>query len=356
MLVRPSRPGVGFPHNRRVERLEDLDFDLPERLIAQTPLDDRAGSRLFVLPRDGSPFRHAMFRDVPTVLRPGDLLVVNDSRVDAVRIHGRRATGGEVEALLTEERSPNVWEALLKPAKRVKLGETLDFGGTPGRLVEIDGDRRVLDFPEGLPPNGETPLPPYIHEKLDDAERYQTVFARAAGSAAAPTAGLHFTPEIVSALEANGIGVATVTLHVGIDTFRPLTTGVLAEHRMHGERAEIPPETAALVETAEGRIVAVGTTAVRTLEGMADGPRRLRVGRERIEPFIRPGWRWNVVDGMFTNFHLPRTTMLAMLAALVGADRLREAYAEAIREEYRWASFGDSMLIEPERTIGRGRK
>lgn len=328
-------------------RLSELDFDLPEELIAQTPLADRAASRLLHLERASGAVTHLAFRDVPQILREGDLLVVNDTRVDAVRLRARRTTGGLMEVLLVEETAPGAWHALARGARKLSPGEVLGFDGSSATAVVAGraGEFVRLEFPAGLPEGGETPLPPYIRERLADAERYQTVFSAHDGSAAAPTAGLHFTPEILSGLAGAGVGLARVTLHVGVDTFRPLETEDLTEHRMHGERAVVSPETAEAVARATGRIVAVGTTSVRTLEAFATGPRRLEAGARRVDPFIRPGWEWRVVDGMFTNFHLPRTTMLAMLSALAGRDAVMAAYAEAIRERYRWASFGDAMLI-----------
>lgn len=331
-------------------RLSDYDFDLPERLIAQTPLADRAASRLLWLHREDGRVEHRRFREVTDILRPGDLLVVNDTRVSAVRVKGRKATGGAVEALLLHEVDAGVYEAMVKPGRRLPDGTRIELAGLAATVEGRGGIRTVRFDPHPelrsrVAAEGETPLPPYIHERLADAERYQTAYAVHEGSAAAPTAGLHFTPEILAALAANGVGIVRVTLHVGIDTFKPLQTENLEEHRMHGEVCEVPVETACAVEACQGRVVAVGTTTVRTLETFATGPRQLASGQRRSELFIRPGFRFQIVDGMFTNFHLPRTTMLAMISALAGYDAVRAAYAEAIRESYRFLSFGDSMLI-----------
>ena len=335
-----------------MDRLSDYGYDLPERLIAQTPLDDRTASRLLLLPRAEGPVRHLSFRDVPGLLREGDLLVLNDTRVTALRLQGRKATGAAVEALLLSEPEPGVFVALMRPGKRLRVGARVEFEELRATVeAELpDGQRRLAFDPQPtissrLREIGTVPLPPYIHAALADPERYQTVIARAPGSAAAPTAALHFTPALLDALRAEGVETATVTLSVGLDTFRPVEAEDLDAHAMHGEVCEVSPETVEAVARCRGRVIAVGTTSVRTLETFAEGPRRLASGRRTSRLFIRPGYEWKVVDGMFTNFHLPRTTMLIMLAALVGQARLFAAYEEAVREEYRFLSFGDSMLI-----------
>jgi S-adenosylmethionine:tRNA ribosyltransferase-isomerase len=336
-----------------IDRLSDYHYELPESLIAQTPLADRAASRLLHLPRDGGAVQHRQFRDVLSVLRTGDLLVVNDTRVSAIRLQGRKSTGAAVEALLLAEIAPGVYRALVKPGKRLHVGAVVEFEGGLSAQVQDEGadGQRDLAFgdsaevQERLRNAGTVPLPPYIHEVLDDPERYQTVYSSHDGSAAAPTAGLHFTPEILSALEAQGVRLARVTLHVGIDTFRPVSVDDLDEHIMHGEVLQVPEETVAAVTSCTGRVIAVGTTTVRTLETMAIGKRQLRAGSEVSRLFIRPGFEFKIVDGMFTNFHLPGTTMMMMLAGMVGRERLLAAYAEAVHEEYRFLSFGDSMLI-----------
>jgi len=335
-----------------LDRLSDYEYTLPEELIAQTPLEDRAASRLLWLQPDGT-VEHLLFRDVLDLFDPGDLLVMNDTRVSALRLLGRKSTGASVEALLLREMGSRIYEALVKPGKRLKLGSRIIFsselcatvvGEAEGGLKQLEFDP-VSDLTALLDAEGLVPLPPYIHSALADKERYQTVYGVAQGSAAAPTAGLHFTQEIMNSLRVKGVQIATVTLHVGIDTFRPVQVEDLDEHRMHGERCELSKETADLVNHAAGRIIAVGTTTVRTLESFAIGPRRVEAGIRDTRLFIRPGYRFNVIDGMFTNFHLPGTTMLVMLSALVGREALLNAYGKAIDHGYRFLSFGDSMLI-----------
>jgi S-adenosylmethionine:tRNA ribosyltransferase-isomerase len=331
--------------------LEEFDFELPEELIAQVPVEPRDASRLLHLQRATGAVAHKMFRDVVDVLATGDLLVFNDTRVTALRIYGRKESGAQVEALvLREEGDGHV--ALTKPAKKLRTGDKLIFEDRLRAEVvqERDGGLRVLKFHDSdattvLMEIGETPLPPYIHEKLNNPERYQTVLAKTPGSAAAPTAGLHFTEDILGRLGDQGVMTAVVTLDVGLDTFRPVAVSNLADHKMHGERCALPDETAELVSQCRGRIVAVGTTSVRTLETLATGPRRVEPGETVSGLFVTPGFKFQVVDGMFTNFHLPRTTMLMMVAALVGRDALMRAYHEAIVERYRFLSFGDSMLV-----------
>ena len=335
-----------------MDRLSDYDYLLPESLIAQTPLDDRSASRLLHLPLDGGPVRHRLFTDVPEILREGDLLVLNDTRVSALRLRGRKPTGAEVEALLLSEPTSGTFVALMRPGKRLRTGARVLFDDLQATIeAELpDGMRRLRFDPHPMLATrlheiGTVPLPPYIHAALLDAERYQTVIAHVPGSAAAPTAALHFTPELLGALQARGVEIATVTLSVGLDTFRPVEKEDLAGHVMHGEVCEVSQETADAVGRCRGRIVAVGTTSVRTLETFAVGPRRLATGRRDSKLFIRPGFEWRIVDGMFTNFHLPKTTMLMMLSARVGRERLFAAYAEAVEERYRFLSFGDSMLL-----------
>ena len=329
-----------------MDRLSDYDYILPDRLIAQTPLEDRAASRLLHLDRRTGAVSHRKFSEVTQLLRSGDTLVLNNTRVSAVRLFGQKSTGGNVEALLLEAVEPNVYVALVRPGKRLRAGQMIAFGDltaivegelTDGRkLLRIEGDPAAV---------GEVPLPPYIHTKLSDSERYQTVYAEPDGSAAAPTAGLHFTPELLSALRAHGVAMATVTLHVSVDTFRPIAVENLVDHQMHGEWCEILPPAAETINQTSGRIIAVGTTSVRTLETMATGWRQVRSGSEVTKIFIRPGYEYRVIDGMFTNFHLPKTSMLAMISALAGRDAIFRAYEAAKAEEYRFLSFGDSMLI-----------
>jgi S-adenosylmethionine:tRNA ribosyltransferase-isomerase len=336
-----------------MERLSDYDYDLPASLIAQTPLDERSASRLLHLHRSDGALEDRAFRDVVEILQPGDLLVMNNTRVTALRLFGNKPTGGEVEALLLRETSEGVFEALLKPAKRLKPGSRISFEGGLGASVvrELAEPLREIAFDlclgwrDRLHSVGQTPLPPYIIEVLHDQERYQTVYAEAGGSGAAPTAGLHFTPELLDSLREKGVQIAFVTLDVSLDTFRPVTSENLADHKMHGEVCSIPPETATAVQKAPGRIIAVGTTTARTLESFAAGRRKVGSGSKTTSIFIRPGYEFQILDGMFTNFHMPRTTMLAMISALAGRPNIMRSYAHAIQHRYRFLSFGDSMLI-----------
>ncbi len=335
-----------------MDRLSDYTYDLPDELIAQEPLADREASRLLHLPRQDGPVVHRRFQEVPDLLQPGDVLVVNRTRVTAVRLFGRRPSGGAVETLILRSVGPNRMEALVRPAKRLRVGERIEFEeGLDAMITEIGEDGvRILEFSgedieRRLAKVGQLPLPPYIHGYTGESERYQTVFAEEGGSAAAPTAGLHFTKELLERIRARGVTIAPIVLDVGIDTFRPILTDDLSEHRMHGERCEIPETTAQAIASAEGRIIAVGTTAVRTLESLAIGPRRVRSGEMETRLFIRPGYEFQIVDGMFTNFHLPGTTMMLMISAMAGRERVLDAYRDAVRERYRFLSFGDSMLI-----------
>ncbi len=329
-----------------MDRLSDYDYDLPESLIAQTPLEDRAASRLMHLDRQTGQVTHRAFRDVTKLLRNGDTLVVNNTRVSAVRLFGTKPTGGTVEALLLEAVEPNLYVALVRPGKRLRPGSTVNFGALAATVEsELDDGRKLIRIVGDPAAVGEVPLPPYIHTRLADRERYQTVYAVPEGSAAAPTAGLHFTPEILAELRDAGVSIATVTLHVSIDTFRPIAVENLSEHRMHGEWCEITTDEAATINQTPGRIIAVGTTSVRTLEAMATGARTVRPGHDVTKIFIRPGYEYRVIDGMFTNFHLPKTSMLAMISALAGREAIFAAYEAAKAEEYRFLSFGDSMLI-----------
>lgn len=336
------------------ERLSDYDYDLPEELIAQTPLEDRAASRLLRVRRcDGALFDHS-FRDSIQLLEPGDLLVLNDTRVSALRLRGAKESGGLAQLLLLREGvAPGEFVALCKPAKTLRVGSKLSFSeGLKGEIVEIlpEGCRLVRlsplqDLSGRLHEIGRTPLPPYIHTRASDPERYQTVYGKTPGSAASPTAGLHFTIELLDALRAKGVSTAHVTLDVGMDTFRPVTSEALDGHKMHGESCYLPEATAEAIASCKGRIVAVGTTAARALESFASGRRRVAPGSMSTSIFIRPQYDFQIVDGMFTNFHLPRTTTLAMVAALVGLETMQRAYAHAVRRRYRFLSFGDSMLI-----------
>ncbi len=331
-------------------RLADFDYELPQERIAQTPITPRDAARLLVDRGSGEP-EHRHVRDLPDILRPGDLLVVNETKVLPARLALRRATGGSAEVLMLEplDGARTVWEALIRPAKRLKVGETLSAADdTP--VVEV-GERtpagdtftvRLLGPTDSLgllDEYGVMPLPPYITERLDDPDRYQTVYARQPGSAAAPTAGLHFTPELLATLADRGVEHAKVELVVGLDTFRPITEDDPLQHRMHTERYRVPAETMERCRSAE-RVVAVGTTTVRSLESAAATGEL----EGRTDIFIHEGFDWQVVDLMMTNFHMPRTTLLMMIDAFVG-PRWRDLYAEALREQYRFLSFGDAMLL-----------
>jgi S-adenosylmethionine:tRNA ribosyltransferase-isomerase len=307
-----------------------LDYDLPPELIAQKPADPRDSSRLLVYERATGEVRHRRFRELPEELTRGELVVVNDSRVIPARLRLRRPGAGAAEVLLLEPIEEGLWEALARPSARLRAGTRLG----PVELVEPLGGGRWLVRFEAVPA-GETPLPPYITEPLADPERYQTVYARAPGSAAAPTAGLHFTPELLAHLE-----VERVTLHVGLDTFRPLTAATLEEHRLHGERYAVEPRAWERVIAAP-RVLAAGTTTVRVLESLTRGAPLAG----RADLFVTPGFEFRRVDSLLTNFHLPRTTLLALVMAFAGIEETRELYRLAVAERYRFYSFGDAMLI-----------
>lgn len=341
------------------------DYALPPERIAQTPAEPRDSSRLMVLDRHTGAITHAHFADLGAFLHAGDLLVANESRVLPARLHGHKVgTGATVEILLLAarpEHGPTVWEALVKPGRRVRVGHEVVFSHgltvqilstTPagGRLVRLlaDGQADPALVGTRLHQAGEMPLPPYIHTPLADPERYQTVYARTEGSAAAPTAGLHFTPALLARLQAQGIGMAHVTLHVGLDTFRPVEVADLRQHHMHSEVIALDAATAATINAtraAGGRIVAVGTTTVRTLESVAARGLPLQPYSGDTALFITPGFDFQVTDAVITNFHLPRSTLLAMISAFAGRDHVLAAYQVAIAEHYRFYSFGDAMLI-----------
>lgn len=334
-----------MPDELAPDDLAFLNFDLPDDLIAQTGAEPRDASRLLVV---GERTLHdRVFRELTHELRAGDLMVFNESKVIPARLEAHKPSGGRVEVLLLREESPNVWSAMLRGAKRA--GRELLFGDLRAEVVDVlPGGERLLRFDEDVKPHldriGRLPLPPYISGDVGD--RYQTVYAREAGSVAAPTAGLHFTPELLARLDTLGVERATVTLHVGAGTFKPVT-GPVEDHVMHAERYAVPPETARAVTGAkrEGRrVVAVGTTTVRTLESAwQDG--ELQAGEGETSIFIRPGHAFAVPDALITNFHLPNSTLLLLVAAFSGADRIREAYAHALRERYRFYSLGDAMLL-----------
>lgn len=336
--------------------LQDFDYELPEDLIAQIPAEPRDSSRLLVLDRQTGEHRHRSFRDIVDLIRPGDLLVANDTKVIPARLLGRRAdTGGRVEVFLLHRRAVDTWEALVKPGKKMRPGQRVLFGDIlTGEIREVTeyGGRIVQFRYEGafeavLDQLGHTPLPPYIHSKLADPERYQTVYARERGSAAAPTAGLHFTPELMDRVRGRGASFAFVTLNIGLGTFRPVREENILDHVMHREFYSVSPETVERIERTKqqgGRIVAVGTTAVRTLETAAAGG-RLTAGSGWSELFIYPGYPFKVIDALITNFHLPQSTLLMLVSAFAGREAVLAAYREAVRERYRFFSFGDAMFI-----------
>ena len=344
-------------------RTGDFDYPLDQSLIAQTPAEPRDHSRLMVLSRPDGAIKHSRFHELPEYLRPGDLLVFNDSRVIPARLRAvREGTGGRVELLLLRRLSPGMWRALVKPGRSMREGDSFEVSkdgysiGGEVLQVEADGSRTVrLSGEEHLDRLGAVALPPYIHGHLDDTERYQSVYARVAGSVAAPTAGLHFTPGLLERLRTLGVELAFVTLHVGWDSFRPVRTEDFREHKMHSEWFEIGEEAADAINRArrEGRrIVSVGTTAVRLLEQVAaahdnpaDGSAQVSAGSGWAEIFIYPGHRFRVVDALITNFHLPRSTLLMLTSAFAGRELLLRAYREAAEQRYRFYSFGDAMLI-----------
>lgn len=335
------------------------DFELPEELIAQTPLEERSASKLLTLnKRDGSTAHH-VFSDIVDYLQPGDTLVLNDTRVIPARLFGTKEdTGAKAEVLLLKNMGEDRWEALVKPGKKLKTGAVIVFGDELKATIESEGDMggRVLRFEyqgifnEILDRLGQMPLPPYIKEKLDDRERYQTVYSKHEGSAAAPTAGLHFTESLLDQIKAKGVQVAFVTLHVGLGTFRPMSVDRVEDHVMHEEYYVLPQETADVLNETKargGRIIAVGTTSCRTLETVAqkcgDGPVTASSGWTGI--FIYPGYKFGLVDALITNFHLPKSTLVMLVSALAGREHILAAYREAIKQRYRFFSFGDAMFI-----------
>ena len=341
-------------------RIQEFDYPLPPERIAQTPMEPRDAARLLVLHRHDGQIDHRAFPDLLEYLTPDDLLVFNDTRVLPARLLGRKllpeGPGAHVEVLLLKRLEGGRWEAMVNPGRRVQVGTRLEFAD--GRLLATILDRdesgsRVLqleatageDVETALHTVGQAPLPPYIHARLEDPERYQTIYARDEGAAAAPTAGLHFTPRIFAALSERGIRTAFVTLHVGIGTFRPIRAEKIEAHEMHAEWYSVPEETAAAIAACRGRVVAVGTTTVRTLESAAAGRHQVRPGSGMTQLYITPGYRFQIVDALVTNFHTPRSSLLVMVSALAGRERIMNAYQAALSHEYRFLSFGDAMLI-----------
>lgn len=338
--------------------LHDFYYELPRELIAQDPLEDRSGSRLLVLNRSTGETEHHIFREIREYLRPGDCLVVNDTKVIPARLIGsREGTGAKIEVLLLKRRADDVWETLVKPGKKARPGAKLCFGDglLRGEVLEVveDGNRLIRFTYEGifeeiLDRLGQMPLPPYITHRLKDRNRYQTVYAKHDGSAAAPTAGLHFTPELLDEIRKKGVQIAHVTLHVGLGTFRPVKVEAIEDHHMHSEFYVVEEEQARIINETRaggGRIIAVGTTSCRTLESAADEDGVLRAGSGWTDIFIYPGYEFRLTDCLITNFHLPESTLLMLVSALAGRERILKAYEEAVKERYRFFSFGDAMFI-----------
>ncbi len=337
----------------------DFYFELPQELIAQDPLEDRSGSRLLVLDKKTGGIEHHIFHEIIDYLNPGDCLVLNDTKVIPARLLGEREdTGAAVEVLLLKRREKDVWETLVKPGKKARPGMQLVFGGglLHAEVLEIveEGNRLIRFryegiFEEVLDQLGEMPLPPYITHKLQDKNRYQTVYAKYEGSAAAPTAGLHFTEQLLSAIEEKGVDIACVTLHVGLGTFRPVKAENILEHHMHSEFYQVSAEAAEKINRAKEsghRVICVGTTSCRTVESAADADGKLRECCDNTQIFIYPGYRFKVLDALITNFHLPESTLVMLVSALAGREQVLHAYEEAIRERYRFFSFGDAMFIQ----------
>lgn len=340
-------------------KTSDFYYDLPEELIAQDPLEDRSSSRLLVLDRKTGEREHRVFRDLVEFLNPGDCLVVNNTRVIPARLMGvKEGTGAGIEVLLLKRCEDNVWETLVKPGKKARPGARISFGDglLVGEVLEVveEGNRRIRFTYEGifeeiLDQLGQMPLPPYITHQLKDKNRYQTVYAKHEGSAAAPTAGLHFTPELLKAIEDKGVKLAHVTLHVGLGTFRPVKVEDVAQHHMHSEFYLIEEEQAKLINetrAAGGRVICVGTTSCRTLESAADEAGVLHAGSGWTDIFIYPGYRFKMMDALITNFHLPESTLLMLVSAFAGKERVMAAYKKAVEEKYRFFSFGDAMFIK----------
>lgn len=336
----------------------DFYFELPEELIAQTPLKDRSSSRLMVLDKNTGKIEHKVFKDIVDMINPGDCLVINETKVLPARLIGaRKDTGTKVEVLLLKREENDTWETIVYPGKKARPGHIIEFGNglLEAEVLEVleDGNRIVKFnytgiFEELLDKLGEMPLPPYIHEKLEDKNRYQTVYAKNEGSAAAPTAGLHFTPELLTKLQEKGINIAKLTLHVGLGTFRPVKSENINDHKMHSEFYMIDKENAELINSTKeegGRIITVGTTSTRTLESIADDNGHINPCSGWTNIFIYPGYKFKIVDNLITNFHLPESTLIMLVSALAGKDQVLNAYKCAVEEKYRFFSFGDAMFV-----------
>ena len=341
--------------------VKDFYYDLPQALIAQDPLEDRSSSRLMVLGKTSGEITHRRFSDITEYLKPGDCLVINNTKVIPARLYGvKEGTEAKIEILLLKRKENDIWETLVKPGKKAKIGTKIIFGEglLTGEVVDIveEGNRLIQFSYEGifeeiLDQLGQMPLPPYITHQLKDKNRYQTVYAKYDGSAAAPTAGLHFTPELLEQIRQMGVSIAEVTLHVGLGTFRPVKETDVLKHHMHSEFFQITKEAAKLInQTKEngGRIISVGTTSTRTLESAADEHGHLTEKSGWTDIFIYPGYQFKVIDGLITNFHLPESTLVMLVSALAGREHVLAAYEEAVREKYRFFSFGDAMFIKPD--------
>ena len=339
-------------------RRQDFYYELPEELIAQDPLEDRSSSRLLVLDKESGVVSHHVFREITGYLTEGDCLVINDTKVLPARLIGaKEGTNAKIEILLLKRRENSIWETLVKPGKKAKIGTKIHFGDgiLTGEVVDVveEGNRLIQFTYEGifeeiLDQLGQMPLPPYITHQLEDKNRYQTVYAAHTGSAAAPTAGLHFTPELLKNIEERGVDIAKVTLHVGLGTFRPVKVDEITDHHMHSEFYQIDEEAAAKINRAKEngkRVICVGTTSCRTVESAADENGRLRACSGWTEIFIYPGYRFKVLDCLITNFHLPESTLIMLVSALAGRENVLAAYEEAVKERYRFFSFGDAMLV-----------
>ena len=337
---------------------QDFYYDLPEELIAQDPLEDRSSSRLLVLDKETGATSHHIFKEITGYLKEGDCLVINDTKVIPARLIGaKEGTGAKIEILLLKRKENNIWETLVKPGKKAKVGTRIVFGEgiLVGEVVGIveEGNRLVKFeyegiFEEILDQLGQMPLPPYITHQLEDKNRYQTVYAKHTGSAAAPTAGLHFTPELLKEIEEKGIDIARVTLHVGLGTFRPVKVDEITDHHMHSEFYQVDEEAAEKINRAKDsghRVICVGTTSCRTIESAADETGHLKPTCGWTEIFIYPGYKFKILDGLITNFHLPESTLIMLVSALAGREHVLAAYEEAVQERYRFFSFGDAMLI-----------
>ncbi|MDD5966439.1 MAG: tRNA preQ1(34) S-adenosylmethionine ribosyltransferase-isomerase QueA [Blautia sp.] len=339
-------------------KTSDFYYDLPEELIAQDPLEDRSASRLMVLDKNTGKIQHHIFREIVHYLNPGDCLVINDTKVIPARLYGTKVgTDAKIEVLLLKRKENNIWETLVKPGKKAKIGTRISFGDglLMGEVVDIveEGNRLIQFsydgiFEEILDKLGQMPLPPYITHQLKDKNRYQTVYAKHNGSAAAPTAGLHFTPELLEEIKAKGVNIAHVTLHVGLGTFRPVKVEDVTQHHMHSEFYVVEEDQAALINETKkkgGKIISVGTTSLRTLESASSEEGILKAGSGWTDIFIYPGYRFKIVDRLITNFHLPESTLIMLVSALAGKEHIMEAYEEAVKDKYRFFSFGDAMFI-----------